>query len=130
MNLFYLASLLIIFNVCAYGSSLKPGESETRPVDTAGGHFVGMFEYHLAAAEHEKHKYHTEQSRKKFFLNPAKIYHNIKAKKADSNHEAHLKNVNEIAAAQRTGFAKVTKSKSGNKNHYEAVHSQPDDTSA
>ncbi|PWN31429.1 uncharacterized protein FA14DRAFT_96250 [Meira miltonrushii] len=121
MNVFYLRSLLIVSNVCVYGLPLEPGESIISAVTPYGGWIIGNLESGHALAESQKHQYHIEQKSEKFFLNPAKIAHHIKGKKALRNFEAHTKNVSQLGIAQQTGLAKVTRSKSGNKNHYEAV---------
>ena len=121
MNPNYLASLLTLFIVCVNGFPLRPGQSTRSGVTEHGAWVVGSQELRLGTSEIEKHQYHTESSKKKFFLNPAKIPHIIKAKKAHSNFDAHTENIRQLALAQNTGVVKVTRSKSGNKNHYEAV---------
>lgn len=119
MDLKDLASLLIMLIVCAH--SLPPERLGLNGIDRHEAFVTGNEEQQLAISEHQKQQYHIEASKKKFFLNPAKLPHIVKAKKANKNFKAHSDNVHQLALAATQGGVKVTRSKSGKKLHYEAV---------
>lgn len=64
--------------------------------------------------------YHSEQSERKFVLNPARLYHKKQVARADRSINIHNENGKQLLMAETTGIFKVTKSKSGKHDHYQA----------
>lgn len=73
----------------------------------------------LEVAQHEKH--HREEKRKKFALNPMQIHHNNEITKAERSHKIHTDNIDQLRISEKSGAFKITKSKSGNHDHYNAI---------
>lgn len=74
----------------------------------------------LAKANAIRQKHKTEKNSKSY-INPARYYHQIREHKANKEVTAHTRNLAQLNAAEKTGYARITKSKSGKKDHITAI---------
>jgi hypothetical protein len=124
MNRFYFKILfLFMLNACVKGLSMFRSKSPEPQYHRATGAVLDLHRSieigkSLQAVRDLNH--HSEQREKKFFLNPAQLYHKKQIARADRSIKIHDENGKQLLMAEMTGMIKVTKSKSRNHDHYQA----------